>query len=595
MARMGLDLSKFKKVSGDQHKAILKHQDGHEMHISMKALSPRHRGDIAAMPIHKHESQAPKSPPQPMLADGGKVQKFAEGAEEIEPLPQELQDVPPLPANPPAPSSDPYAQMSQFQGKQEAPIPSGYKELEKFKPLAAASQAAPEEAPKAEDAAQSAVGEAESGQPPIPEAPIVPQQTALEAQEANPNAQLFTPGMQQQVHGAEMNVQAQEALGAQKAAAAQHAAAVENKLMQDTAAHTAAIQKEQDAYIQDIKNQHINPSQYMGNMDTVGKINTIVGLMAAGFGSGMQGRENPAISFLNNQIDRDISAQKANIDNKFNLVRAYSQQYGDTLSGELAAKGMMEAQVKNSIDAAEAKAIGPVAKAQLEQQKGVWANQMAMTNLKFGAVQAFYHSGDSEGPAHEAALDKIQQQMQIVDPKAAQEMQKHRIPGVGTSLQEIPQASRDQILNGKDTLQQLDAIRQFSQQHHGLSKISPLPADVALRAQGEVLTKNLLQSIRKENNMGVFKKASNEFEEGLTGVDPLGFMAKYTQEPKYKELATQAVREFNNLKESVGIHNKSAQSSPYDKPEASAQPKAPPGFRLVRTPDGKLHQVPIKK
>lgn len=67
MAKLWLELGKFKKMSGDGKHSVLQHEDGHEIKIAHHALSPKMRGQLAEMKLHK--------------AEGGKVSKKSDPVE----------------------------------------------------------------------------------------------------------------------------------------------------------------------------------------------------------------------------------------------------------------------------------------------------------------------------------------------------------------------------------------------------------------------------------------------------------------------------------------------------------------------------------
>lgn len=71
-----MNMSKFRKVSSDKESSTFKHEDGHEMRVLHKVLSPKMRADIAAMPIHKDVAEKPATKGSPMaprikMAQGG--------------------------------------------------------------------------------------------------------------------------------------------------------------------------------------------------------------------------------------------------------------------------------------------------------------------------------------------------------------------------------------------------------------------------------------------------------------------------------------------------------------------------------------------
>lgn len=82
-------------------------------------------------------------------------------------------------------------------------------------------------------------------------------------------------------------------------------------------------------FMNDIQNNHINPRHYVESMGTGQKVATAVGLLLGGFG-GASG--NPAQKFLDEQINRDISAQQSRLDSDKTLLGANQQMFGDTQS-----------------------------------------------------------------------------------------------------------------------------------------------------------------------------------------------------------------------------------------------------------------------
>lgn len=92
--------------------------------------------------------------------------------------------------------------------------------------------------------------------------------------------------------------------------------------------HLKALDQEHQNFMHDYQNQHIDPQHYFSSMTTPGKISTAIGLILGGIGAGIAGqRSNPAMDFLNAQIDRDINAQKQEMEKTHNLLRANMEQY----------------------------------------------------------------------------------------------------------------------------------------------------------------------------------------------------------------------------------------------------------------------------
>jgi hypothetical protein len=74
-------------------------------------------------------------------------------------------------------------------------------------------------------------------------------------------------------------------------------------------AEVQEIQKE-------LQTQKIDPNRVWGNKSTGGKIATAIGIILSGIGSGLTGGPNLAMQVIDGEIERDLDAQKANLDNK---------------------------------------------------------------------------------------------------------------------------------------------------------------------------------------------------------------------------------------------------------------------------------------
>lgn len=137
------------------------------------------------------------------------------------------------------------------------------------------------------------------------------------------------------------------------------------------------IQKRADELRGQLERGEINPNRVWEESSTGSKIGAVLGMLVAGVGAGYQGRENMAVAQINKAIDRDIDAQKANLNKKSNLLTSYMAQLGDERAAEAAARAhaltVAEVKVKQAAASAqtpEAKAALLMAQGQLEQKRG---------------------------------------------------------------------------------------------------------------------------------------------------------------------------------------------------------------------------------
>lgn len=75
----------------------------------------------------------------------------------------------------------------------------------------------------------------------------------------------------------------------------------------------------------------INPSDYSENLRADQKITNALGLIFGGFKQGLVGGSNPAMDFINSQIDRNIAAQKENQGTRKSVYDMYHQNFGDNV------------------------------------------------------------------------------------------------------------------------------------------------------------------------------------------------------------------------------------------------------------------------
>lgn len=86
-------------------------------------------------------------------------------------------------------------------------------------------------------------------------------------------------------------------------------------------------EKEHAALMKDYQESKIDPQRFMGKMDTGAKVATAIGLILGGMH--VEGGENQAAKYLQDQINADIEAQKADLGKKENLLAYNLKQTGN--------------------------------------------------------------------------------------------------------------------------------------------------------------------------------------------------------------------------------------------------------------------------
>lgn len=167
-----------------------------------------------------------------------------------------------------------------------------------------------------------------------------------------------------------------------------------------------------DAYAKYINDNPIDPKHYQENRSAGQKVMNALGLLAGGIGQGLVGGSNPAMDFLNAQIDRDISAQKANSENQKTVYGAYHQLYGDEVAATSAAKASMLDIYAHKLQLVAAQLGTPQAKANADAfaaKAAIEKNQLLLdTAGRRGQLSSGQQLGSAEPPPKGAAQDTAQ-------------------------------------------------------------------------------------------------------------------------------------------------------------------------------------------
>ena len=122
--------------------------------------------------------------------------------------------------------------------------------------------------------------------------------------------------MNEQKQGINATAAAEGALGNKEAAIQQQAQKQLQTQLQSYQDNLKQLNTERAKLQADISTGKIDPQHYIGSMSTSEKLSTAFGLILGGIGAGAIGQQNPALAYLNKQIDNDIEAQKANLDKR---------------------------------------------------------------------------------------------------------------------------------------------------------------------------------------------------------------------------------------------------------------------------------------
>jgi hypothetical protein len=197
--------------------------------------------------------------------------------------------------------------------------------------------------------------------------------------------------------------------------------------------HYRDIDKDIQDTMQDIKNQHIDPNHYLNSKNSFSKIKIGIGMILGGMSAGTLGGPNPAVTMLNQQIDRDIDAQKANLGKSQSLLSANFHRFGNLRDATEMTRMMQTQIVSNQIQSAAEKSQSPIALARAQQ---------AINQLKMNGIAPYQQNmamrkmmmGNGENASNtEAAYTGKLHALQIMAPQMYKDYQSKYIPGEGVA------------------------------------------------------------------------------------------------------------------------------------------------------------------
>lgn len=454
-----LDFKDFKKTKSDDKTTTLTHKDGHSITVAHKALPAKIRGQLAELPMH--------------LAEGGEaVSQEIQQPEASQPqAPVTINIASPNAAQAPAQdyigikaqqmvARDPSLSLGDAMAKaameQQGRVDSNAQAEQA--PQAAHDQAmaslpkTPQDAVAAPQAPQTPAPASIAQQPIAAPAPGTPPSLTGSSQPASDpygtNAQYgyLSKGINQQMAGIQGQAFAESQMAKAQAATLQAEVEQQKAHMADFQAKSKLLETERQHFQDDIVKTHIDPNKYLGDMSTGKRVLSAIGLILGGIGGGINHQENPALKFLNQQIDRDIGAQKSNLDTKQTLLSANLKQFGVLRDATDMTRVMMADTMANQLKMEAAKSADPMAKARALQAAGQITAQYAPIMGQIAMRQSLL-SGVQAGRMEPSAY------LRAVVPE-------HEKAGVAKEIQEAQNMSqlRDNVLQAFDQIAQLNTV-----------------------------------------------------------------------------------------------------------------------------------------
>ena len=317
--------------------------------------------------------------------------------------------------------------------------------------------------------------------------------------------------------------------------------------MQKASAHfqkaTNDLAQQRQMFTDYIQKNPVQADHYLKSMSTGSKIMTGIGLILGGIGGGLTHQENPALKFLQSQIDRDIESQKANLGRVQNLLQHNTEQYGNLRDGMTATRLQLTDILAQKLQAEALKQGGAQAK----------ANAMLATQQLYQGVAPFMARLQVANALHSAAGDSPQTVQHLLNaadqfaPEVAKSFRERYIPGVGEASLPVPEKQRDEMRARNNFNQQMGQLIQFSKANSGA-------LDPRVRAQGEALAAQVQDAYRQMNGLGVFREGEQGFVNSFIGQQPAQLFASFRSQPGYQAAARINSQHLSNLYKSFGVN-----------------------------------------
>lgn len=580
----GLDLSKFKKTAEDKHSTTLTHEDGHEVRVAHFKLKSKMKSDLAALPITPMKSKFKK------MSGGGGVlaqpdpDKAAAMASTVKPtasdqaISQAVQH----------PIDTVKHALGFYKGGDTPPLvdPSSYGPNAPVPDV----QADPDQAAKYAASQSAAPDQAE------PQVDLPPRQPLLQVDNSGnisaPNGMPANSGLMDPaqpdaasaptpVEQAPSQSQPQADQPQDQQQAQQPAQPADPKQQ----AFSELSQHQQD-FQHDLDNGHITPKTYgdlFAQKSTLGKIGTIFGMILGGAGAGLTHQPNALLEMMNQEIGRDLEAQKASASNKQNMYKLnLEQQMNQAQMTHMSHENnLTDAQAKGSQVMASANAyalsrtqmnaaalhslvqqvnqmpMGSPQRAAAEQQlamvsQGVQAENVNLLD-KAAAQGAFFKQvmgvGQS-GSGSEADFQQHTNGLRMFGPQGAEkakDLESKHMPGLqGQASVPLTAEDRTQLNSGMAFDKQLDRFIDFTKKNSG--SLNPKVIN-----EGRAMSSELTGAYRNATHGGVYKERENEFIHSMIDPNPTKFLTNVRVIPQLDALSRENKLRVDQFAKSKGF------------------------------------------
>lgn len=235
-------------------------------------------------------------------------------------------------------------------------------------------------------------------QPAAPVAPAKPDELAMAEEQIR--------------HGIRQKAGTEADLATRRMAIQDQYMAERQKLADDGKAKMDALAARTEALRQNILSSKVDPNAHWNSLSTAGKVGSVISMILGGFGT--SGGKNLAVDVFNNQVDRDVDAQKANLGIKQSILGNYMQEGHDLQAATQLAKADKLDMAAAQLEREASRAAGPTAAANAQvvlgqlRQQSMQLRQESVTKDLQNRMAAL---GVRAGEAQLAAMAAAKRQM----------------------------------------------------------------------------------------------------------------------------------------------------------------------------------------
>lgn len=349
----------------------------------------------------------------------------------------------------------------------------------------------------------------------IPQAPApMPQASAKNdyANQIRGDIGMFQKGIQQKT-------QADTAVADQMAPLYQRQVDDRQQFLDDYQNQKTDIENRMKQTADELNGGKIDFNKVWHNKGTGTKIMAGIGMLLSGVGSGLSGQPNMAMKVINDEIERDIDAQKQEHNNKRTALSAYSTLLGDMGRGaehlRLGYDSLVAAQL-NKVMTSQA---GPLAqsRANLAMSEFMPAMQERLHNAALSQAMMDQMGRMNSGNPQE--IPKTLAMMDVMNKPMADEYRKRYIPEVGKfGSRPVDEKDQKEISKRIEIDNKWNDLINWTRDNNG-------SVDPRMVAQGRAKAALLLNEFRQGEGMGVPREATQEFEKSLIDPHPDKFFA----------------------------------------------------------------------